>query len=147
MKTVTIWVPGKPATKGSWRHVGKSRLAPDNKKLKRWTQSTRLEATLRWEGDPTCYAVSLEIVYFLRRPCSHYVGGSNRTRLKANAPEYPNVKPDGDKMERAVLDALTTIVYNDDRQVVAVKWLKRYANPHEACGHDEGVSIQVRILE
>lgn len=148
-RTVTIWVPGKPATKGSWRSIGKGRLAPDNKRLKTWTQSARLEATRAWDRPLTYDAVSLEIVYFLKRPQSHYrtSGGEPTTRLKANAPEYPLVEPDGDKMERAVLDALTGVVYDDDKQVRQMAWWKRYANPHEACGHDEGVSIQVSIWE
>lgn len=39
---------------------------------------------------------------------------------------HPTVKPDIDKLERAVLDSLTGVVFADDAQVVWVSKKKRY---------------------
>jgi crossover junction endodeoxyribonuclease RusA len=41
-------------------------------------------------------------------------------------------KPDIDKLARAVLDALTGILYRDDSEVVRLDVTKRYAAPTEA---------------
>lgn len=49
---------------------------------------------------------------------------------------YPSVKPDLDKLIRAVLDALTGIVYLDDSQVIGIHASKRYDTT-------QGVSIGV----
>ena len=40
----------------------------------------------------------------------------------------PTVKPDLDKLQRALLDALTSIVYRDDAQVVEIRASKHYVN-------------------
>jgi Holliday junction resolvase RusA-like endonuclease len=52
------------------------------------------------------------------------VNGSPR----ASAPRLPATRPDIDKLLRAVLDALTGLVFVDDGQVVTVNMAKEYAN-------------------
>lgn len=47
-------------------------------------------------------------------------------RPKSTDRVFPTVKPDIDKLERAVLDSLTGVVYADDSQVVWVNKKKRY---------------------
>lgn len=42
---------------------------------------------------------------------------------------YPAKKPDLDKMERAILDALTGVILRDDSQVVSVTKAKIYFDP------------------
>lgn len=51
----------------------------------------------------------------------------------------PWVKPDIDKLTRAVLDALTGAAYKDDGQVTALHVMKRYATAE----HPAGVWVQV----
>lgn len=58
-------------------------------------------------------------------------------------PEPATVVPDGDKLERALWDALTGLVWRDDRQVIGWAGLKVYASPLEV----PGVSAQVVALE
>ena len=41
----------------------------------------------------------------------------------------PSTKPDLDKLARAVLDALTGVVFKDDAQVVDLRVTKRYGTP------------------
>lgn len=47
-------------------------------------------------------------------------------RPKSTDRVFPTVKPDIDKLERAVLDSLTGVVFHDDSQVVWVNKKKRY---------------------
>lgn len=55
---------------------------------------------------------------------------------------WPSVRPDADKLARAILDALTGVVYVDDAQVVRLDARKRY----EAGASGPGVHIQVAEL-
>lgn len=52
----------------------------------------------------------------------------------------PSVKPDLDKLIRAVLDALTGIAYTDDSQVVRILAQKSY-------GSVEGVRVVMAVIE
>lgn len=65
--------------------------------------------------------------FYTRRPKSHYGTGRNADVLKPSAPERPITKPDKDKLERRVLDALTGVIYADDGQVVGGESSKWFA--------------------
>lgn len=54
--------------------------------------------------------------------------------------DRPSVKPDLDKLIRAVLDALTGIAYTDDSQVVRILAQKSY-------GSVEGVRVIMAVIE
>jgi Holliday junction resolvase RusA-like endonuclease len=69
-----------------------------------------------WLGEHV--AAELHIIYFLRRPKS----------VKAKKRPYPTAKPDLDKLNRCIGDALTGFAYSDDAQVVAGKQIKLYAD-------------------
>ena len=60
--------------------------------------------------------VAIELDFFLLKP---------RTIKR----DYPTVPPDLDKLIRAVLDALTGIVYRDDSQVISIVASKSYGDP------------------
>ncbi len=59
------------------------------------------------------------------------------------AAEPATVVPDGDKLERALWDALTGLAFRDDRQVIGWSGLKVYASPLER----PGVSGRVVALD
>jgi crossover junction endodeoxyribonuclease RusA len=66
--------------------------------------------------------VHCEIRCFLPRPKA-YLRPANRDR------DVPHVgRPDLDKLTRAVLDALTHVLFDDDAQVIELIAVKRYAN-------------------
>jgi crossover junction endodeoxyribonuclease RusA len=52
---------------------------------------------------------------------------------------YPSVKPDVDKLLRAVLDSLTGVAFHDDGQVVEISGWKNYGSP-------ERVEVTVSIV-
>ena len=58
------------------------------------------------------------------------------TKPKSVKREYPSVKPDVDKLTRAVLDGLTGVIFKDDAQVVVLGAQKRY-------GESPGVKVFV----
>jgi Holliday junction resolvase RusA-like endonuclease len=64
----------------------------------------------------------VRVAFRLPRPKGHY----GRRGLRPSAPAYPNVMPDLDKLARAILDALTGIVWRDDAQVVRLDVEKIY---------------------
>ena len=126
-----VFIPGKPATKGSTRSfphakTGKIVTVSDAKGLKGWQQRIALAVAPHWPR-VTDAPVRLDIDFHVLRPKSHFGTGRNIKRLKASAPYEHGRKPDLDKLIRAVLDALTGIVYRDDSQVCWLLAQKRYS--------------------
>lgn len=78
------------------------------------------------DGAPLDGPVRVLCEFVFARPASH-------TRAE-RAVTSKITKPDGDKLVRATLDALTGLAYVDDAQVSDGRWVKRYAAPGEACG-------------
>ncbi len=114
-------VPGTFATKGSTFSFkdrrGVIRTKTDSKHGKTFATAVQWAAkqagvTLIDKGR----GVSLQVVYGFARP-----KGKDRFRTD------PCVRPDVDKLVRALLDALTGIAYHDDGQVVALSVRKVYA--------------------
>lgn len=68
--------------------------------------------------------VELRVVFFLTRPKGHY----GKKGLLPRAPKYPDKKPDLDKLARAIGDALTGIIYDDDAMIVSSVTKKLYAD-------------------
>jgi Holliday junction resolvase RusA-like endonuclease len=95
----------------------------DNPALKPWRQAVAAAAIERgvqiYDG-----AVGLDVTFYLPRPKGHY----GARGLKPAAPALPIVKPDADKVLRAVLDALKGIAYRDDSQVTDPSCHKRYCD-------------------
>jgi len=71
----------------------------------------------------TYQPVEVEIDFFFSRPRSHYGSGRNANQLRRSAPSYHTKSPDLDKLLRCFGDALTKIVWHDDKQIY--KWLAR----------------------
>jgi Holliday junction resolvase RusA-like endonuclease len=120
--TISFTVYGKPEPQGSIRAFmvgGKPRLTSDNAKLKPWRQQVALSALAERKGEvlQRDVPVVLEVLFCLDRPKS------------AAKRELPTVKPDLDKLMRAVKDALKGILYEDDSQVVTIEAHKCYSSP------------------
>jgi crossover junction endodeoxyribonuclease RusA len=74
--------------------------------------------------------IEVELIFYLPRPKS-----------TLRSVQFPAKKPDLDKLIRAAGDAMSTIVYKDDGQIVAIVASKRYAIESRTPGMD------VRIKE
>jgi Holliday junction resolvase RusA-like endonuclease len=140
-REITLFVPGWPVTQGSMSHVGGGRLAHP-KKLRPWRDSIRLMA--RNTAARTGFhhlpeqPVMVDVAFYLPRR-----GAADLGR------KWPTVRSAGDldKLERAVLDALSTIghetgILTDDSAVVSLRSRKWYANDD----NPPGVVIRVAHL-
>lgn len=134
-----VFVPGLPAPQGSKRYLGVGskggvRMAESSKKVEPWRADIRNaignQLVMRCENGP----VAVELYFHLPRPASVPI------RLR----EYPHVRPDLDKLVRAVLDAVGSSgqVWKDDSQVCHINAWKTYATADEPVG----VQITVRSL-
>ena len=137
-------VLGLPQPQGSARafvnpRTGRPIITSDNKNLKPWRQDVREVAHLCWGGRPAhAGAIWLGLLFRFPRPASHF--GAHG--LRPSAPASMTVRPDLDKLVRAVQDALRDAgVYRDDAQVTFLdQCFKRYCLEGEA----PGVLIEIR---
>lgn len=129
-----FFVPGLPITQGSKRafvnkYTGKAMLVEDAERLKPWRWSVGVTAAQAMAKRPFIQGpVRIRLQFLFPRPKSHYGTGRNHATLKATAQPLPTGKPDLDKLQRAVFDALTHVVWVDDSLVTEVFAIKRY-NP------------------
>ncbi len=129
MKTICFDVPGLPQSQGSLRAFvrgNKAILTSTNTKLRAWRADVRTIAADHCP-EPTRGAVTIGLGFDFPRPASHYGTGKNAEILRRNAPVRHMQTPDLDKCLRASLDALSGIVYHDDKQVVQTIALKRWS--------------------
>lgn len=140
--TLTITVLGVPAPQGSKRafrnqHSGRIQMVESSKRLPNWRADIRDAAltaldshdeqrkALLWESP-----IVASMVFRMPRPKGHWLPANSRRAvpmLHPNAPNEPTGKPDLDKLVRAVLDALTGVVWRDDSQIVHIETWKTYA--------------------
>lgn len=127
LKYLKIFVPGIPASKGSMSISRSGHMYPADKKLKKWSRDISLISKSKSHDEPTDGPVSVTLSFYF----------SKKTNNQWT--EYTK-KPDIDKISRAVLDALTGIIYIDDCQVYHLEAKKLYAE----FGHEPGVVIEIR---
>lgn len=145
-------VAGLPVPQGNLRAgliAGRARLIHSGPKfgpLHAWREAIATEArrAIEWEqlgggrpGPVVMLGNSVEVraTFRLPRPLGH----SGARGLRPSAPAFPGRKPDLDKLGRALLDALTGVVFLDDAQVVDLIVRKRYADP----GQQPGVAVEI----
>ena len=75
--------------------------------------------------------VDLGCVFIFNRPKSHYGTGRNVSRLKPSAPTHHITKPDCDNLVKFVKDCLSGNAYDDDRQIVTIRAIKKYVDGSE----------------
>lgn len=146
MDKITFFVRGTPRPQGSMKSfphpkTGKMVSAPMSKYLKPWRKLVAQEAALALRGRWIYNGVSMTLVFAFERPKSHYRTGRYAHLLRDDAPERHLQDPDVDKLERAILDALTGVAYKDDNEVDVVGKQKRWA-PRES--REGGVTITLR---
>lgn len=139
-----FFVAGAPVTEGSLRSVGRRRngsaiLRHDRAdELDVWRSTVALAAREAGVDYLPSGPVLVDLLFALPRPKKHF----GKKGLLKSAPRVPVVKPDADKLARAICDALTGIAYHDDAQVTDLVCRKRYAaSPPSSM---TGVFIEVR---
>lgn len=137
MQAVKFTVLGRPQPQGSIKAFmikGRPRLTSTNAKVKPWRQDAgwlAAEAGQKADwlmGDEQIQPVAIFATFTFARPKS----AKKRTNH--------TVKPDLDKLGRALLDSMTGILYADDSQVIHLSINKRYGSP-------EQTDVEVIIIE
>ncbi len=97
--------------------AGQPRITSSQRGLKDWEQRVALIAASTAAGVKLYGPIAVRVVFYLTRPAS--LPKRAVWHLKA---------PDLDKLERAIGDALTNVLYADDKQIV--QWIaeKEYAD-------------------
>lgn len=135
--TVTIHVNGTPAPQGSKSFMGRTPtgraiLVESSKRVKPWRAIVNAAARQHMQDRPPAVgAVAVAIQFVLPRP----------KNLPKTRPTPPAIKrPDIDKLERAILDAITGVCFHDDSQVTKIESTKRIAEP----GEQPGATITIK---
>ena len=139
---ISFFVSGDPSPKGSKTAVVRGgravlldgRRGPARAKYARWRDSVAMYAqiAMRVVGAtagvyaPLDGALGIEVVFYLSRP-------KNETKAQ-RARTWHTVRPDADKLLRAVLDPLSGVVITDDARIALVRVTKRYARTPDAIG-------------
>ena len=132
---------GKPAPQGSKRLLGKQ-MVESSPNVAPWRSDVKYTAqqSMPKGWDPTGY-FHLEVTFRFKRPASHF----NKAGVKDSAPKAPISRQVGDldKLQRSLLDALTSVAWDDDSQVISIKARKDY------CQHEQlqGAFISIYRLE
>ena len=126
--SVAFRVKGKPVTQGSkWSPKGSHAVIDQSgDRLESWRQNVGECGSIAWRSPPVKGRVSLHVVFKFQRPQSHMGTGRNATMVKDSAPKYHIQAPDTDKLLRAVMDALTGVIFEDDRQVDDIHGSKQW---------------------
>jgi crossover junction endodeoxyribonuclease RusA len=127
----SVFVVGKPEPQGSARAFvvnGRANVTHDNRQVKPWRQviaaavRAQVGSVVPFPDGP----VRLEIEFFMPR-----------RQREPRVDEGHTRRPDLDKCVRAVLDALTGVLYRDDAQVTAIRATKETTG----AGSEPGVAI------
>lgn len=139
-RSIAFVVLGRAQPAGSKRafphaSTGRVVVVDDAKGSRPWKQEVA-GAALAALGDcprpPFVGPLALYVSIYVARPKSHYGTGRNAAVLRPTAPAWPATKPDTTKLVRALEDALTSVLWRDDAQVVQQFAEKRFGSP-ERC--------------
>ena len=143
---IQFFAAGRAEPKGSTRAFvqhGRAIVTNDNPKAKAWARVVSLRAREAMQGRaPMAGPMRIALTFYLERPRYHYRTGRYSHLFKPSAPLFPDVLPDGDKLERCTWDALKGIVWLDDGQVVRWRGGKEYAD----ATHPPGVVVMVEAI-
>lgn len=150
IESITFTVPGKAEGKGRPRstRARKKPFTPTKTLLyERKVRSAFLARVLELEGEPLGgeeslfgkSAVEVEVTAFL--PAPKRLSGRMEWLIDHGFAR-PKKKPDADNIAKAILDALNTLAYDDDAQVVDLCVHKRFCRQGE-----ERVDVAMTVID
>ena len=141
-----LFIPGRPVPQGS-KNVFNGNLVEQNAKGIKTVRKAVADAFTE-SGHPGFRreaACEAQFTFYFDRPAKHWVAGRKGGTLKENAPKYHSNKPDRDKLDRTVNDALTQCgVWFDDCRNVDGPSTKEYTNDGV---EGQGTEIVVQFRE
>ena len=129
MSSFPIWIPGTPIPQGSKSVTRTGVMFEANRQLKPWRETmsnafTAWTATFQGVWEPYDGPLAVDVTFWMPRP---------------QRPKYslPAVKPDADKLCRALGDAMTTSgLIADDARITTWHARKRYGDTPGIAIHD-----------
>lgn len=143
---ISFSVVGRPQQRGSKRPMPRKGGGPvlmidANKKSGPWMDAVAHRAAEAMNGRPLMRgALKVVATFNFKRPGTHYYKRKAGDLLRDDAPHFHESTPDADKLLRAIGDAMSGVVYVDDKQIALVKVAKVYT------GSSEGVDVIVSEL-
>lgn len=118
---IEFTVYGKPAQMGSKKAfishtTGRAMLKDDNNEHReKWANAVTTAAAVAMAGRVLYQeAIHVELTFYFSRPQSHF---KKSGELSGSAPMFHAQSPDIDKLIRCSLDAMTGVVFQDDKLV------------------------------
>lgn len=139
---LTFTIPGPARGQGSKRHVGNGVMIEQSRHLPAWRAAVAAAAHNAAAAEGWALTTGpcwLELDVYVERPLTHHVGRDRDRELRDDAPEHCTRTPDLDKILRAVCDALTNVLWADDKQVVGITANRWWADH----GETPGATIEV----
>lgn len=142
-------VDGEAVPQGSMvpfigKYDGKARLKPSNEKaLEAWRKYVAEVATYRrphWLGELWDGPIGVSYLFVRQRGDDYLADG---VTLKKGARRLPDTAPDSDKLERAINDALTDVLFTNDARITDWAGRKRFAPPGGAAYVDLDVYLLI----
>ena len=134
-------IPVPQCSSRAFNRGGRVVVTSDNRNLKKWREYCALvlrkdiSAGVTIDG-PVC----VDLAFYFERPKSHLNGSGG---LRKGYGSGHTVKPDLDKLVRAILDAGTDgLVWHDDAQVVRLTATKQYT---ESGGAEALPGVRVKV--
>lgn len=134
--------------RGRIHHVRDERADSWKQTVRQAARQALLDAGLLMPLVPLGVPVRVELEFRMPRPKAHFGTGRNAERLKSSAPSWHTATPDGDNLEKALIDACgpwprgsRAILWADDSVVAVVIRSKRYTSDAP------GASVRVSLLE
>lgn len=144
-------IAGRPAPSGS-KTAYPGRKRPNGRRRmnlvdcggdarKAWMEATWFYASQRYNGPLLAEPVRVTMLFVMPRPLDHYIARRRDRPLRHDAPTWHVNTPDLGKLERGTIDALSGVIWKDDRYVVAHGdgGAKRY-------GVNTGARVRVEVL-
>jgi len=130
-RPLTFFVAGIPKPAGSKRgffipKLKRVVITDANPNSKDWKTDVKHAAQEAYQGELWDGPISVVFKFFQTRPACHFGTGKNAGVLKESAPAWPSKKPDLLKLARGVEDALTSVIWVDDAQIVHEELSKSY---------------------
>lgn len=132
MNEVAFTVAGAAAPQGSKRALGRGVMVESSKRVRPWRSDVRAAAEAAMNGAEALDGPVLVHIFFrYTRPAGHFRRNGELSAEGLRRP-FPYARGDVDKLARAVLDALTDVVFTDDSRVISLGVIKAYGDRNEA---------------
>lgn len=130
VQPIAFTVFGQPQTAGSKKGffnkgLGRVQIVDANPNSRLWKEAVSSAARENYKGDLLRCPLKVTFTFYTPRPKGHF----GTKGLRPSAPKYPATRPDVLKLSRAVEDALSKVIYEDDSQIVSETLHKRFGEP------------------